>query len=150
MGVAAGDARERSIRARNSSETAAGRSFFSSVSSSEKSSMGLQGFLERAERIAVARGGGVLRNFQDAPDFGESELVPDFQNEDFPLFVRQTFHRGGEHLLTFVRGCELRFEMRSLIERDGRFAPGAVASALFPIRKNHSCGCKIFLRAPSA
>ena len=60
-------ARARSMRAKSSSpRPAPGAAFFNSASSSEKSFMGLQSFLERAERVAIARGGGVLRDFQDA------------------------------------------------------------------------------------
>jgi hypothetical protein len=64
--------------------------------------MGLQGFPERPEGVAIARGGGVLGNFQNGRDFGEGELVKDNKNDNLPLFVRQAFHGSGQKLLAFV------------------------------------------------
>ena len=96
--------------------------------------------LEGAERIAVARGGGVLGDFQNVPDLGEGELVPDFQNDDLPLFVRQALHRGGEQLLAFVDGGELRLEMFRLILRDERFPAGAALVPAEPIERSRADG----------
>jgi hypothetical protein len=64
-------------------------------------------------------------DIQDAPDLGESELVPDFQDDNLALFVRQTLHRGRKHLLALVHGRELRLQMLRAIESDRGFAPGA-------------------------
>src|SRR5438045_1860761 len=102
VGTASGCARARSIRRKSSWPIGAGRSCFNSASNSKKSFMGLQGLPERAKRVAIARGGGVRRNFQDGRDLGEGEFVPDFQDDYLPLFVRQPIHRSGEELLTFV------------------------------------------------
>jgi hypothetical protein len=105
--------------------------------------MGLQGFPERPEGVAIARGGSVLGNFQDGPDLGESEFVPDFQDHDLPLFARQPFHRSGEKLLAFVRSGKTGLEVFGAIKRDGRFAtsPALVAAQTIE-RGGADCGVK--------
>jgi hypothetical protein len=108
--------------------------------------MGLQSFPERAQRIAVTRSGGVLRNFQNLPDLGESELVPNFQNDDLSLIVRQTFNRGGEHLLTFIHGRELRLEMRLALKCGGNFPPCAALVAAQPVESGRA-NCSVEERA---
>jgi hypothetical protein len=102
--------------------------------------MRLQSFFERAERIAVAGGGGVLRDFQDLPNLGESEFVPDFQNHDLPLFVRQTLDRRGVHLRALVDGRELRLELRSAVESGDGFAAGATLFTAQAIERGRADG----------
>ena len=94
--------RARSILAASPSDTAAGRSFFNSVSSSEKSFMGNQIFFQGRKRVAITRRGRVLRNFQNGTDLSERKFVPNFHDNDLTLFAGQTRHRFGERLLGFV------------------------------------------------
>jgi hypothetical protein len=62
----------------------------------------LEIFLERAQGVAIARGGGVLRNLERAPNFGESKFVPDFHDDNFSLFVWQKVDGGSQRSLRFV------------------------------------------------
>jgi hypothetical protein len=87
--------------------------------------MRLQRFAESGKGVTVPGGGSVLRNFQNARDLSESQLVPDFQNDDLPLFVRQTFHRCSQDLLAFVQIGKLRLAMGSAVARHCGFASRA-------------------------
>jgi hypothetical protein len=54
------------------------------------------------------------------------------------LFVRQTFHRGGQHLLVFVRGRELGLEVRLALECGGRFPAGPALCAAQTIERGRA------------
>ncbi len=81
-----------------------------------------------------------MRDLEHAADLGESEVVPDFQNDHLPLFIRQTFDRRGQLLLAFVEGGKLRLEMRRAVEGDGSFAASAAFFAAQAIERGGADG----------
>src|SRR5258708_2735653 len=55
---------------------------------------GLQFLAERGQRVAVARSGGIWREFEGLADLFESELIPDLEHEDLALAGGQALQRG--------------------------------------------------------
>src|ERR1700731_1815627 len=111
-----------SIRNARSGEGACGRSFFSSFSSSVKSFMGDKIFLERRERIAIARRRRVLRNPQDSADVRKGQLVPDFHDQHLALLGWKKIDRRSQRALRSIVKIKLRSGRVLHIERSVRFA----------------------------
>lgn len=59
-------------------------------------SLRLQALFQIAQRISVARRGGVLRNSQRSGDLAKGKVIPDFQDQHLPLITRQRIHSRGE------------------------------------------------------
>src|SRR5205823_12952480 len=97
-----------SIRDERSGESACGRSFFSSFSSSVKSFMSDKVFLERRQRIAIARRRRVLRNPEDRADVRKGQLVPDFHDQHLSLLGGKKIDRRSQSALRSIVKIKLR------------------------------------------
>src|ERR1700686_710580 len=118
-----------SIRSARSGEGACGRNFFSSFSSSVKSFMGDKVFLERRQRITIARRCGVLGNSQDRADVRKGQLVPDFHDQHLALLGWKQIDRRSQRALRSIVKIKLRSSRVLHLERSVCFAAGAAGIA---------------------
>src|SRR5207237_8441215 len=90
------------IRNDRSGEGVCGRSFFSSFSSSVKSFMSDKIFLERRQRITIARRRRVLGNSEDSADVRKGQLVPNFHDQHLALLGWMEIDRRSQRALRTI------------------------------------------------
>src|SRR5438105_7615535 len=95
------------------------------VPTQKNRSLRLQLFLQRSERIPIARRGCVLRDAECFGDLRESEFVPNFHDQDFALIAWQAVDRRGKFTLRIVAGFKLRFDRSASICEDFDFTSRA-------------------------
>src|SRR5205807_2658973 len=127
-----------SIRAARSGEGACGRSFFNSFSSSVKSFMGDKVFLERRQRIAIARRRRVLGNSEDSADVRKGQFVPDFHDQHLALLGWKEIDRRNQRALRSIVKIKLRSGRVLHLERSARFAAGAAGIAPEKIERDRA------------
>src|SRR5438876_11113514 len=95
------------------------------VPAQKNRSLRLHLFLQRSERIAIARRGRILRDAECFGDLRESEFVPNFHDQDFALIAWQAVDRRGKFTLRIVAGFKLRFDRPCASREDFDFTSGA-------------------------
>src|SRR5438552_1019397 len=95
------------------------------VPAQKNRSLRLHLFLQRRERIAIARRGCVLRDAECFGDLRESQFIPNFHDQNFALIARQVIDRRGKFALRIVAGFKLRFDRSASVCEDFDFTSGA-------------------------
>ena len=86
-------------------------------------------FLERRQRIAIARRRRVLGNSEDSADVRKGQLVPDFHDQHLALLGWKEIDRRSERALRSIVKIKLRSSRVLHLERSARFAAGAAGIA---------------------
>src|SRR4051794_18574647 len=96
--------------------------------------------LQRGQGVSITRGRCVLRNAEGFADLCESEIVPDFHDQNLPLLVRQTAERASKEPLRIVIALELRLNRLDRIGVGFGFASGPAAILSDEIKRDCSDG----------